>query len=133
MDDEQLRRGAELRRLVLGEDWTSSAIEDSDDPMTQLVDVAIQHVWAAYWARPGLDLRSRSIATIVLMTALGREDELRLHIAAALRNHFLSRTEITELLLHTGGYLGVPAAQRGIKAARQVFREAAASPPDLDQ
>jgi alkylhydroperoxidase/carboxymuconolactone decarboxylase family protein YurZ len=123
--DDEFERGAELRRLMLGERWTENAVASPDDPMGQLVEVAIRHVWAAYWARPGLDLRSRSIATIVLMTALGREDELGLHISAALRNDLLSRTEITELLLHTGGYLGIPAAQRGIKVAGRIFRDEA--------
>jgi alkylhydroperoxidase/carboxymuconolactone decarboxylase family protein YurZ len=120
-ESDDYERGAQLRRLMLGEEWTENASVDADGPMGQLVDVAIRHVWAAYWARPGLDLRSRSIATIVLMTALGREDELGLHVAAALRNDLLSQTEITELLLHTGGYLGIPAAQRGIKVAAKVF------------
>ena len=83
--DDRLAEGAALRSKFLGEEWAATAVVSEGDPVRDLVDATIEHVWAAYWTRPGLDLKSRSLCTITLMIALGRKEELALHLRGALR------------------------------------------------
>ncbi len=74
------------------------------------------------WSRDGLDRRTRSAITLALLTALGREHELEMHVRAARRNG-LSDEEIGEVLLHTAVYAGVPAANTGFAVAQRVLSE----------
>jgi 4-carboxymuconolactone decarboxylase len=76
------------------------------------------------WTRDGLDRRTRSAITMAVLTALGREDELALHVGAARRNG-LSDEEIAEVLLHTAVYAGVPAANSAFAVAKRVLAEPA--------
>jgi 4-carboxymuconolactone decarboxylase len=118
-----MARGAELRRQVLGPDWVASDPVDDSDPMTHFVAATLAATWAGVWARPGLDLRSRSITTLTLMTALGRTEELALHVRGALRNGWLDAVELREVLLHTAPYLGFPAAQSALRTLKSVLAE----------
>jgi len=74
------------------------------------------------WARPGLDPRTRSLATIALLVALGRDEELELHIRAS-RNTGVEPDALAELLLHSAVYAGVPAANAAIRIAKRVLSE----------
>jgi 4-carboxymuconolactone decarboxylase len=74
------------------------------------------------WTRPGLDRRTRSCVTLAVLTALGRHEEIAMHVRAAIRNG-LTPAEIAEVLLHTGAYAGVPAANAAFAIARQVLAE----------
>lgn len=78
------------------------------------------------YARPGLDLRAREIATIAALCAMGTaEPQLRVHIRAGL-NVGLTQDEIVEILMQMSVYAGFPAALNGLAAARAVFAEAPA-------
>jgi alkylhydroperoxidase/carboxymuconolactone decarboxylase family protein YurZ len=125
--DDILSRGAELRRQVLGPDWVAADPTDAEDPMSHFIAATLRTTWAGTWAREGLDLRSRSIVTLTVMTALGRTDELALHIRGALRNAWLAPAEIREILLHTAPYLGFPAAQSALRTLKAVLNERAAA------
>ena len=72
------------------------------------------------WDRPGLPYRDRSIATIAVLTALGRDDQLASHIGLGLRNG-LTPAEVCEVIFHTAVYAGVPAALNGFKVAKEVL------------
>lgn len=75
------------------------------------------------YSRPGLDLRSREIATIAALAALGHAaPQLKVHIRAGL-NVGLTRTEIVEILMQMAVYAGFPAALNGLFAAREVFAD----------
>ena len=74
------------------------------------------------WARDGLDRRTRSAITLSVLTALGRENEIAMHVRAALR-HGLTQEEIAEVLIHTAVYAGVPAANAAFAIAQRVFEE----------
>ncbi|HEY3592569.1 MAG TPA: carboxymuconolactone decarboxylase family protein, partial [Polyangiaceae bacterium] len=74
------------------------------------------------WARPGLERKSRSLVTLAVLTALGHEAEIAMHVRAALRNG-CSSAEIAEVLLHTAVYAGVPAANRAFAIAKRVLEE----------
>lgn len=88
----------------------------------ELIDLGVDHVFGALWARPGLDRRSRSLATIGALIALRATDELKSHFRIALRNG-LSITEIEEVIYHMAGYAGYPAASAAQKAAREALAD----------
>jgi len=80
-----------------------------------------QFVFGMFWARPALDLRSRSLCTVAQLAALGRTDELKGHLAGAL-NLGISRAELIEVLMQTACYAGVPAAVNALNAAADVLQ-----------
>jgi 4-carboxymuconolactone decarboxylase len=81
-----------------------------------------QFVFGGFWARPQLDLRSRSLCTVAQLAALGKMDELKGHLAGAL-NLGIKREELIEVLMQTACYAGVPAAVTALNAAAEVLRE----------
>lgn len=118
-----LARGREIRRQVLGQTHVagSHAVDALSQPKTKLSE----YVWSKIWARPGLTFKQRSIANLAMLTALNRPRELRLHINGALNNG-LTKEEISEVLLQTGVYCGIPAAEESMRIMQAVFRERAA-------
>lgn len=117
-----LERGREIRRQVLGDRHVagSHAVDALSQPKTQLSE----YVWSKIWARPGLSLKQRSIANLSMLTALNRPHELKLHVHAALNNG-LTKEEISEVLLQTGVYCGLPAAVESFRIMQEVFGERA--------
>jgi 4-carboxymuconolactone decarboxylase len=112
--------GMKVRREVLGDEHVDRAAE-ANTPFTEpFQDYITRCAWGGVWTREGLDRRTRSAITLAVLTALGREDELALHVHAARRNG-LSDEEIAEVLLHTGVYAGVPAANSAFKVAKRVL------------
>ena len=123
MSDERLYdEGMEVRREVLGDAHVDAAIERTSDFTAPFQEFITRYAWGAVWAREGLDRRTRSAVTLALLTALGREHEIAMHVRAALRNG-LSPQEIGEVLLHTAVYAGVPVANRAFAIADEVLRE----------
>lgn len=121
-DDPLYEKGLEVRREVLGDEHVDAAIAGTT-PFTQpFQELITRFAWGSVWARDGLDRRTRSAVTLALLTALGREHELAMHVRAARRNG-LSADEIGEVLLHTGVYAGVPAANRAFAIAQDVLRD----------
>jgi 4-carboxymuconolactone decarboxylase len=121
-DDEHYEQGMRIRRDVLGDEHVDRAVENATpftEPFQQFIT---RYAWGDVWARPGLDRRTRSAITLAVLTALGREHELPLHVRAAVRNG-LSEDEIGEVLLHTAVYAGVPAANAAFAIAQGVLNE----------
>src|SRR3954463_13348765 len=111
-----------IRREVLGDTHVDRA-EARKTPLTEdFQDFITRTAWGDVWARDGLDRRTRSAITVAVLAALGRTDELALHLRAALRNG-LSSEEIGEVLLQTGVYAGVPAANAAFALAVSVLGE----------
>lgn len=121
-DDELYQQGAAARRSVLGDEHVDRANASATDFTAPWQEFITRHAWGAVWARDGLDLRTRSAITLTALTALGRENEIAMHVRAALRNG-LSREEIGEVLMHTSVYAGVPAANAAFAIAQRVFEE----------
>lgn len=115
--------GLKIRREVLGAEYVDKSIAMSDDFNRPLQDLVTQYCWGAVWSRPGLDRKTRSLLNLVMLTALNRPHEVKLHLKGALNNG-CSREEIMEALLQTAVYCGVPAAIDSFRLAREVFREA---------
>jgi 4-carboxymuconolactone decarboxylase len=121
MDDETRReQGMRIRRQVLGDAHVDAAIERTTPVTEQFQDFITRYAWGDIWSRPGLDLRTRSLVTVALLAALGRTDELGMHLRGARRNG-VSPNELSEALLHTGVYAGLPAANTGLRELRQVL------------
>ena len=112
-------RGMEVRREVLGDDHVDRAIARTTDFTADFQDLITRYAWGEIWTRPGLDRRTRSCITLTALVAGGHEDELAMHVRAALRNG-LTPDEIKEVLLQTAVYCGVPAANGAFAIAQEV-------------
>jgi 4-carboxymuconolactone decarboxylase len=122
MADEQHERGMKVRREVLGDEHVDRAIERTTPFTADYQDLIARYAWGEIWTRPGLDRRTRSAITLTALIALGRFEELRMHVRAALRNG-LEEDEIKEVLLQSAIYCGVPAANTAFKVAQEVLEE----------
>jgi 3-oxoadipate enol-lactonase/4-carboxymuconolactone decarboxylase len=111
-----------VRREVLGDEHVDAAVARTTDFTRDFQDLITRYAWGEIWARPGLDRRTRSCMTLIALVALGRDEELGMHVRAALRNG-LSPDEIKEVLLHSAIYCGVPAANSAFKIAQDVLDE----------
>ena len=114
-------RGMAIRRQVLGAEHVERAIAATSDLDADFQTWITDAVWGDLWARPGIDLRDRSMVTIAILGALNHE-ELELHLRAA-RNTGLSPEDIKEVLLHVAVYAGVPAANRAFKVMKSIYEE----------
>ena len=114
--------GMQIRREVLGDDHVDAAVERTTDFTGDFQDLITRYAWGEIWARPGLDRRTRSCITLTALVALGRDDELAMHVRAAVRNG-LAPDEIKEVLLQTAIYCGVPAANAAFAIAQRVLDE----------
>jgi 4-carboxymuconolactone decarboxylase len=123
MDErERHRRGMAVRRAVLGRAHVQRARERETAFNRDLQDLITRYAWGEVWTRPGLPRRTRSLLTLGLLVALGRGDELRLHVRGAVHTG-VTRDEIKEVLLHTAIYCGVPAAHAAFHVAEEVLGE----------
>jgi len=122
MSDDQTRRttGMEVRRAVLGDAHVDRAVARTTPFTEPFQDFITRTAWGDAWSRPGLDRRSRSMITLAALTALGRDNEIEMHVRGALRNG-LTPEEIGEVLLHTAIYAGVPAANGAFAIAQRVI------------
>jgi 3-oxoadipate enol-lactonase/4-carboxymuconolactone decarboxylase len=113
----------EVRREVLGDEHVDRAVARTTPFTVEFQDLITRYAWGEIWTRPGLDRRTRSCMTLVALVALGREEELAMHVRAALRNG-LTADELKEVFLHTAVYCGVPAANGAFAVAQRVLEEA---------
>jgi 4-carboxymuconolactone decarboxylase len=120
--DESHDAGMRVRREVLGDEHVDRAIASSTPFTEPFQEFITSYAWGGVWTREGIDRRTRSAITLAVLTALGREQELELHVRAAVRNG-LSEQEIAEVLLHTAVYAGVPAANAAFAVAKRVLEE----------
>ena len=122
MSDDAYERGMRIRREVLGDEHVDRATQHATEETKEFQDFITRYAWGEIWSRPGLDRRTRSCITLTALVALGRFDELELHIHGA-RRHGLSDDEIKEVLLHTAIYCGVPAANSAFAVFQRVLAE----------
>ena len=123
MDDaERAAQGMTVRREVLGDEHVDRAVA-SATPLTEpFQDFITRYAWGEVWSRPGLSRAERSMITLTALVVLRQEQELALHLRAALRNG-VTPDQIREVLLHTAVYAGVPAVNRAFAIARDVLPE----------
>ena len=122
MTDPRRETGERIRREVLGDGHVDRSLARTTPLTADFQDFITRVAWGDVWAGDGLDRRTRSAITLAVLTALGREGELALHVRAA-RTNGLTEAEIGEVLLHTAVYAGVPAANAAFGVAQRVLDE----------
>ena len=120
--DAAYERGLQVRREVLGDAHVDRALAGADDLTRPFQDLITRYAWGEVWGREGLERRTRSMLTLALLAALGHEHELALHVRAAVRVG-VTPAEITEVLLHTAVYAGVPVTNRALTIAREALAD----------
>ena len=119
--DDAYEAGMRVRREVLGDDHVDKATAATTDLDADFQRYITENAWGSIWTRDDkLDRRTRSCITIALLTALRLENELAMHIRAGLRNG-LTPVEITEVIMHTAPYTGIPAAHAALGIAKRVL------------
>jgi 4-carboxymuconolactone decarboxylase len=111
-----------VRREVLGDAHVDRAIAGTTDFTADFQEYITGCAWGDVWTRPGIDRRMRSAITLAILMTLRAEEELAMHVRAALRNG-LTPDEIGEVLLHSAVYAGVPAANTAFAVAQRVLAE----------
>lgn len=115
----------EKAREVMDELWGGRGVRDpmpGEKLAPEFFELASATCFGGFWSRPGLDLRSRSLCTVAQLAALGRSNELQIHLRGALHLG-ISRTELSEVLMQTSQYAGIPAAVQALNAAAEVLGE----------
>ena len=117
--DPQFDAGLSTRKQVMGEDFVARAFEGVTAFNAPLQEHITRNAWGDVWQRPGLDLKTRSLVTVAMLTALGKQNELKGHVRGALNNGATVQ-EIQEVLLHATVYCGVPTAVEAFRSAAEV-------------
>jgi 4-carboxymuconolactone decarboxylase len=121
-EDSTYDRGMKVRREVLGDEHVDRTIGRTTGLTADFQDLITRYAWGEIWSRPGLDRKTRSCITLTALVALGRLDELELHVRAAVRNG-LTEQEIGEVFLQSAVYCGAPAANSAFAVAQRVLSE----------
>lgn len=114
--DSRYDAGMKVRKAVLGADHVANTQAQTTALDADFQKFITETAWGWVWARPDLDHRTRSLVTIAILAALGRE-ELALHLRAS-RNVGVDPKEIAEVLLHVAVYAGIPAANAAFALAK---------------
>jgi 4-carboxymuconolactone decarboxylase len=114
--------GMKTRREVLGDEHVDRATAGAGGFGAPWQEFITRYAWGGVWSRPGLDRRTRSAITLAALISLRAENEVGMHVRAALRNG-LTVEEINEIFIHTAVYAGVPASNSAIAIARKVLAE----------
>lgn len=121
-DDSAYDRGISMRRRVLGDAHVERSLANVSEFARPVQELVTEYVWGEVWNREGLDLRTRSLLNLVMLTALNRMHELGVHVRGAVNNG-CSRDQIREALLQTAVYCGAPAALESFRVAERVLAE----------
>jgi len=123
-ESEAYQKGREMRRRLLGDAYAdrTNRTTYTDPIMRTFIDVATETIFGTLWTRPGLDLKTRTLITLVSDAATGREAELAIHLRMALRQGW-TEEELTEALIHLVGYVGAPLVRDALLTARDLFAE----------
>jgi len=116
------QRGMETRKAVLGAEHVERSMNGVSEFARPMQDLVTEYCWGAIWTRDGLDRKTRSMINLGMLTALGRNHELGVHVRGAIHNG-CTPEEIREVLMQTAIYVGVPAALESFRTAEQVLRD----------
>lgn len=124
MDDkERYDRGMSKRRKVLGNAWVDKANAGKTAFNTEFQDFITRYAWGEVWTRPHFDERTRRLMVLATMIALGKWDEFRMHIRAAMTEGGFSADDVKEVIMQQAIYCGVPAANHAFKEATAALAE----------
>jgi 4-carboxymuconolactone decarboxylase len=122
MTHDRFKKGMEVRKSVLGEAHVERAEANKTDFDADFQRFITETAWGSVWVRPGLETKTRQLLTIAMLAALGKHEELALHVRAT-RNTGVSRSEVKEVLMQVAVYAGVPAANSAFAIAKRVYAE----------
>ena len=117
--DAAFQNGLAKRTQVMGQPFVDKAFAGASDFTLPMQHHITRAAWGDSWQRDGLDLKTRSLITVAMLTALGKTHELKGHVRGALNNG-ATKEELQEVLLHAAIYCGVPTAVAGFRAAAEV-------------
>lgn len=117
--DPAFQQGLATRTQVMGESFVDRAFTNATDYTMPMQEFITRNAWGNVWQRPGLDLKTRSMVTVAMLTALGKQTELKGHVRGALNNG-VTPEEIREIMLHATVYCGFPAAIDAFRSATEV-------------
>lgn len=124
MDErERFEQGMKKRRKVLGDAWVDRSNARKNEFNAEFLDLISRYAWGEVWTRPGLDDRTRRLLVLASMIALGRWEEFRMHVRAAIVEGGLSKNDVKEVILQQAIYCGVPAANTAVHHAEATFAE----------
>ena len=122
MADDRFEKGMAIRRSVLGVEHVTRAEANKTEFDADFQRIITESAWGTIWTRPGIDKKTRHMLTIAMLAALGKHDELAMHIRAT-RNTGVTSDEVREVLLQVSVYAGVPAANSAFAIAKRVYKE----------
>ena len=117
--DSQFDKGLATRKQVMGEDFVARAFGGATDFTAPIQQYITRNAWGDVWQRPGLDLKTRSLITVAMLIALGKQHELKGHVRGA-PNNGATPQELQEVLLHASIYCGLPTAVEAFRTAAEV-------------
>ena len=115
-------KGLDVRKKVLGADHVQRSLDGASDFTREMQEFVTEYCWGAIWGRPGLDLRTRSMLNIGMLTALNRSHELAVHVRGAINNG-VTESEIKEIVLQAAVYCGIPAGLESLRIAEKAINE----------
>lgn len=122
MTDDVFARGLAVRRDMWGADGAEKQIEAATDFTRPLQEVVTRYCFGETWTNPSLSRKTRSMITLAILVALGKPNELKVHVRGALSNG-LTKEEIRDVLMHAMVYCGIPAGVEAIRNAQEVLKE----------
>lgn len=122
MTNELFENGLSVRKKVLGEDYVNKSLENANEFTMPLQELTTEYCWGKIWTREELPKKTRSMINLAMLTALGKKDELKMHVKGAIRNG-CSKEEIREVLLQATVYCGIPAGVEAFKTANEALKE----------
>ncbi len=130
--DDMFARGLALRRQVLGPEYVDKSIANANEFMSAFQRITTEWCWGYAWGRDTLELKTRSMLNLAMLTALNRAAEIKLHVRGAVNNG-VTAEEIREVLLHATIYCGIPAGLDAVKAANEILVEMNVISPRADE
>jgi 4-carboxymuconolactone decarboxylase len=122
MDKKTFETGMTIRGDVLGRDHVERSMRTAGDFNVPFQELVTEYCWGAIWGREGLPRKTRSLLNLVMLGALNRPHELKMHVGGALRNG-VTKDEIREVFMQLAIYAGVPAGVDAFRVAREAFAE----------
>jgi 4-carboxymuconolactone decarboxylase len=127
LSEDQFEKGMAIRKSVLGEEYVARAEANKTDFDADFLRYATENAWGAVWTRPGLEKKTRHLLTLAILAALGRQEELAMHIRAT-KNTGVTSDEVKEVFLQVAVYAGAPAANSAFGIAKRTYKEMEGEP-----